>query len=106
MQSSEALQDVIRERQRQLASEGFSLERDDQYKLGELAAAGGRYALFAQSPKFHREALNIAGNPKLGAPFGWPWSKDWFKPTDCRRDLVKAAALIVAEIERLDRIPK
>ena len=27
----------------------------------------------------------------------------WWKPTDCRRDLVKAGALILAEIERLDR---
>jgi hypothetical protein len=34
-------------------------------------------------------------------PGGWDWS--WFKPTTPRRDLVKAGALIVAEIERLDR---
>ena len=27
----------------------------------------------------------------------------WFKPTTPRRDLVKAGALIIAEIERLDR---
>jgi len=27
----------------------------------------------------------------------------WFKPTDPRRDLVKAGALCIAEIERLDR---
>jgi hypothetical protein len=33
----------------------------------------------------------------------WPWAdKDW-KPKDRRRDLIRAAALIVAEIERLDR---
>ena len=42
-----------------------------------------------------------------GAIFGimdipW-WSKDWWKPKDKRRDLIRAAALIVAEIERLDR---
>jgi hypothetical protein len=33
----------------------------------------------------------------------WPWDRKWWKPTDRRRDLVKAAALILAEIERLDR---
>jgi hypothetical protein len=27
----------------------------------------------------------------------------WWKPKDRRRDLVRAAALIIAEIERLDR---
>jgi hypothetical protein len=28
---------------------------------------------------------------------------EWWKPTNRRRDLVKAGALILAEIERLDR---
>lgn len=31
-------------------------------------------------------------------------SRDWWKPKDRRRNLVKAGALIVAEIERLDRL--
>lgn len=34
----------------------------------------------------------------------WPWDESWWKPTTPRRDLVKAAALILAEIERLDRM--
>lgn len=33
----------------------------------------------------------------------WPFDRRWFKPTDPRRDLVKAAALILAEIDRMDR---
>lgn len=35
----------------------------------------------------------------------WPlsWAKSWLKPKDRRRDLIRAAALIIAEIERLDR---
>lgn len=35
----------------------------------------------------------------------WPhsWASCWFKPTNRRRDLVKAAALLIAEIDRLDR---
>jgi hypothetical protein len=33
----------------------------------------------------------------------WPWSLHWWKPKSPRRDLIRAAALIVAEIERLDR---
>ena len=28
----------------------------------------------------------------------WPWYSRWWKPTSDRRDLIKAAALLVAEI--------
>ena len=33
----------------------------------------------------------------------WPWDSGWWKPKNRRHDLVRAAALVVAEIERLDR---
>lgn len=56
-------------------------------------------------------ALNAACviNPYNGTPIetpesvGWCWDRSWWKPTTPRRDLVKAAALILAEIERIDR---
>lgn len=40
-----------------------------------------------------------------GMPDAWPttWAEDWWKPKNPRRDLVRAAALLIAEIERLDR---
>jgi hypothetical protein len=38
------------------------------------------------------------------APDGWPWAPELWKPANARRDLVKAGALILAEIERLDRL--
>jgi hypothetical protein len=38
-----------------------------------------------------------------GTPLFWPWEASWFKPSTARRDLIKAGALILAEIERLDR---
>lgn len=39
-------------------------------------------------------------------PLTWPFSDlDW-KPTDVRRNLVKAAALLLAEIERIDNTTK
>lgn len=43
-------------------------------------------------------ASDIAIQPPESA-YGY----EWWKPTNRRRDLVKAAALILAEIERLDR---
>ena len=58
----------------------------------ELSAAAACYAYFGWV------------KPSNGmAPTEWPWDAEWWKPTDRRRDLVKAGALILAEIERLDR---
>lgn len=38
----------------------------------------------------------------------WPWDKSWWKPTpdDRIRELIKAGALIAAEIDRLQRLNK
>ncbi|EBP0408322.1 hypothetical protein JN58_23590 [Salmonella enterica] len=36
-------------------------------------------------------------------PVNWPLSSVWWKPSSPRGDLVKAGALILAEIERGDR---
>jgi len=49
--------------------------------------------------------LNAAGWKTEALRGCWPikWMAAWFKPTDPRRDLVKAGALCIAEIERLDR---
>ncbi|BFO03668.1 hypothetical protein KNHN1_20460 [Pseudomonas guariconensis] len=78
------------ERQRQVSDEGYSLYRDDGYANGELAMAGSVYA-------------DLAGRPGSMST-AWPWGQGTFKPSaDRRRDLVKAGALILAEIERLDR---
>ena len=42
----------------------------------------------------------------MTAPFFWPWERDWWKPVDNRRDLVRAGALISAELDRMDRARK
>jgi hypothetical protein len=36
-------------------------------------------------------------------PAFWPWPPEWWKPCDRRANLVRAAALLIAEIERIDR---
>lgn len=84
--------DVLAERQRQVEAEGWTPEHDDEHRNGELARAAACYT------------LPILLDPGE-TPFGWPddWDADWWKPTTRRRDLVKAGALILAEIERLDR---
>lgn len=82
-----------RRRQVEVEVEGWTPEHDDSHRRGEMALAAACYA----APKF----VGFAG-----AAFGalpWPWDRSWWKPRDVRRNLVRAGALIVAEIERLDR---
>lgn len=87
-----ALLDVIAERQRQQSVEGWMPEHDDEHCNGELAMAAVCY-------------INETGtvNRNGGKPWGWPWDASWWKPNARRRNLVKAGALILAEIERIDR---
>lgn len=87
-----AAADVLAERKRQVTAEGWTPGHDDEYEHGELADAAGCYALSS-------ELFDCAGEP----PRPWPWPDEWWKPTNRRLDLVKAGALILAEIERLDR---
>lgn len=88
---------VIAERFRQIEQEGWSTAHDDSHPVGELAAAGSCYAIM---PTWRRRADdNFGAEP----PMVWPWSSEWWKPQDNRRDLVRAAALVVAEGEKSDR---
>jgi hypothetical protein len=89
---SKALDDVYAERQRQIDVERWTPEYDDQHDHGELARAGACYAL-------HSEPVGNVGDYLRF----WPWDADSWKPKDRRRNLIRAAALIVAEIERYDR---
>lgn len=89
-----ALAEIAFERERQQSVEGWTREHDDGHGAGELAAAAAAYAFSAAT-----EGRHYAADP-LGF---WPWDAAWWKPKGARRDLVRAGALIVAEIERLDR---
>jgi hypothetical protein len=84
-----AMHDVFCERMRQQMIEGFDGARDDRYTGLQLAKAAECYTR-------HDDRL-------MPVPDDWPWEADYWKPTTRRRDLVKAAALLLAEIERLDR---
>ena len=90
-QLNAALRDIAAERRRQIEQEGWTPEHDDKHVRGEIASAAASYSV-----------AGLEGGEALAIGI-WPWSVDWWKPKDRRRDLVRAAALIVAEIERLDR---
>lgn len=93
-----AARDVIAERDRQVSDEGFTGVHDDAHTDGAMSDAAACYAYCAplaadEDKRDYAEAM-------------WPSTFDpaWYKPEGRRRDLVKAAALLLAEIERLDRI--
>lgn len=108
---TQAAQDVLAERCRQIESEGWTPEHDDGHDDGSMAMAAVCYA--TPEPLFRKDKranATIYVDP-------WPWGDQWDKrksgnvvadpaersDAEYRRDLVKAGALILAEIERLDR---
>ncbi|HFQ6050307.1 TPA: hypothetical protein ACJZSU_005165, partial [Pseudomonas aeruginosa] len=83
-------------RRRQIEAEGWTPEHDDAHSHGQMARAAACYALAGSS------APND-GTAALLVSLAWPWDEQWWKPSTARRDMVKACALALAEIERLDR---
>lgn len=83
------------ERQRHFDVEGWTPEHDREHSNFELSTAACCYAqMGAGGPYSHP----TRGRP----PEGWPWHPEWWKPNeDPVRNLVKAGALIAAEIDRL-----
>ncbi|HGT3093183.1 TPA: hypothetical protein ACM2XW_004522 [Pseudomonas aeruginosa] len=82
--------DVQAERRRQVEAEGWTPEHDDEHADGQMAQAAG-----SSAPNDGTAALLVS--------LAWPWDEQWWKPSTARRDMVKACALALAEIERLDR---
>lgn len=102
--SSRAEHDVLAERERQVGAEGWTTRHDDEHDGGDLATAGACYALNAACVlhPFNGTPLEITAERLVGG-IAWPWELESWKPKDPRRDLVRAAALLIAEIERIDR---
>lgn len=90
---------IASERYRQIMVEGWTPEHDDSHDAGELCGSGAAYALNASC------VLHPMNGDPLESPFahGWCFNEEWWKPKTPRRDLVRAAALIIAELERMDR---
>lgn len=90
---------IAEERRRQVSEEGWSHQHDDRHVHGELSDAAACYAIGEKESwqSEERECL---------FPLLWPWDLSWWKPCKDNRikELVKAGALIAAEIERLQRL--
>jgi hypothetical protein len=88
---------IAAERQRQIDVEGWTPEHDAEHAEDDLVEAAVCYAL----------AYRSDDPPFNGDPHGihWPWEERWWKPSDDHvRNLVKAGALIAAEIDRLQAV--
>lgn len=86
---------IVKERDRQKREEGYSCEHDDhEHNDNELTAAAGCYI---QAVLERGDGLDPEDDP--AGPDEWPWVDGW-KPKDDIRDLVRAGALIAAEIDR------
>lgn len=105
---------IAHERARQIREEGFTADHDDEHEFGELALVAALYA----SPVrlFMRGHLDDGGQLTCD-----PWPSSWDSKFDKRRYagqivdpanltrqerfnlLVKAGALIIAEMERIQR---
>ncbi|MCK2042521.1 hypothetical protein KZO83_07440 [Chromohalobacter sp. TMW 2.2308] len=83
---------IATERRRQVESEGWTPEHDNSHAPGILATAGAFYAMHG-----------LKGMECAPPPAFWPWHDSWWKPGTARRNLEKAGALTLAEIERLQR---
>ena len=90
---------IADERKRQIESEGWTKEHDAEHEEEQLAIAAMCYACppLGRMLKFNET--------KDHAPDMWPWLKLWWKPSPDNRikELVKAGALIAAEIDRILR---
>lgn len=90
------IESIAAERRRQIETEGWTPEHDDQHTDGAISAAAGAYAFSA----FRSTSGSVyPANPARL----WPWDTKWWKPKTPREDLVRAGALIAAEIDRIDR---
>jgi hypothetical protein len=106
--ASAALQLIAAERDRQVSREDYSAKHDDSHADGEIACAAACYALPESHRRYSRRHHELSENGGRDLVWWTPthWPDGWeFKasPKDRVRELVKAGALIAAEIDRLLR---
>lgn len=100
--ASEGVRLIAAERQRQISKEGYSTAHDDDHVHGELARAAAAYALAPDRRDLAfdlwpwQNGMNLHETPVEGRP-------NTFQ-IDVQRVLVKAGALIAAELDRLTRL--
>ncbi|MEW6729617.1 MAG: hypothetical protein AB1332_09780 [Pseudomonadota bacterium] len=89
------------EREKQIKKHGYTPEHDDEHTDGSIADAAACYA--ANSLFLFRPTEIGGANADLSCI--WPWEDQYFKEDKSRKEqLIIAAAMLMAEYERLERI--
>jgi hypothetical protein len=93
---SDGIDRIAAERLRQITEEKFDEPHDMKWRNSELIKAAICYA--------------VASTYSVGYNFSsgtlrrwWPWDREWWKPSSRKRNLIKAGALIAAEIDRMEK---
>ena len=96
---------IATERRRQVEVLGYDDDHDSGQSYDALLRAARCYLTSAEATWFGRECVTFDGfRPGDGAPSDWPWRDEEWKPSGTAvRDLVRAGALIAAEIDRILR---
>lgn len=111
-EQSSGVELIAAERARQMQQEGWTPAHDDDHGDNELLRGAACYVWAARQaalPLGERMSFwdvtypDQRGTRAWPVP-SWPWEACWWKPTtDSVRNLVKAGALIAAEIDRMQR---
>ncbi len=91
------------ERRRQIESEGWSAQHDDHHADGSLLQAAMQYYRHALGLPMPTRRRVFTLTRQVLIPLQWPWDDRWWKPKTAHRDLERAGALCLAEIDRLRR---
>lgn len=97
--------EIAAERRRQVEQEGWDSDHDDHHGPGVLSRAARCYMEAAE----HALTLGVKRDDPIpewlaDIPADWPWAGAWWKPTtNAERMMVKAGALLAAEIARGQR---
>jgi hypothetical protein len=105
---TDAARDVLAERQRQITEKGHTVDDDAIYNdQGQMSYAAAGLAVLASEAATDIVCGLTGGltydDECIGKPEQWPhgWK---YKPATPRRNLVVAAAFLIAEIERIDYV--
>ena len=90
---------IAEERKRQIEAEGYTKEHDAEHTDDSLARAAVCYAIPSVQRTYTYDPIS-----KVRIPQFWPWDIKYWKPSpeDRIKELVKAGALLAAEIDRLN----
>lgn len=94
---------IAQERERQISQEGWTPDLDDTHVCREMAWAAMCYVRHYCQRAWVLDEGDIPNYQSETAPDEWYWDTGWWKPKGKIEDLVRAGALIAAEIDRLQR---